>query len=67
MRYELPDSAGNDAHHLVLKLDGAEVADTMVEPGAGFVKLWDRLAVGQEYDVSLTIDDVEHTFRALCP
>lgn len=62
-----PDSAGNHPHHVVLELDGEVVADTTTQPDGGFVKLWDDLAVSRPYDVSLTVDGVAYTFRALCP
>jgi hypothetical protein len=51
----------------VLTLDGEVVTDTTTQPGGGFVKLWDDLAVSRPYDVSLTVDGVVHSFRALCP
>jgi hypothetical protein len=62
-----PDSGGNHPHHVVLTLDGEVVTDTTTQPGGGFVKLWDDLAVSRPYDVSLTVDGVVHSFRALCP
>jgi hypothetical protein len=62
-----PDTPANFPHHVVLSLNGVVAVDRMTPPGGGQVKLWDNLAVRQNYDVTMAIDGLPHSFRAYCP